>query len=138
MNEPMHIINSLSLPESLRGLIECIGEAAALKLIEWRGGTYLCVPKQVDQDNPLFDMLGATAFAKLVDWYSGETVMLPKNDAVMRQMKHALIRQMRFEEKLPVDQIALRTGYTMRRVFQILADDESDQLNGDLFDSHFQ
>lgn len=133
MDTPRHITNHLALPDSLRSLIDCVGEAAALRLIEWRGGVYLCVPKKVDAIHPLFDQIGAMAFAKLVEWYGGETVMLPKNDAVMRQIKHALIRQLRYEQKMAVDVIAQKVGYTMRRVFQVLAEDESAPTTGDLF-----
>jgi hypothetical protein len=133
MDMPRHATNHLALPESLRGLIDCVGEAAAMRLIEWRGGVYLCVPKKIDPLHPLLEQIGAIAFAKLVEWYGGETVMLPKNDAVLRQIKHALIRQMRHEQKMAVDVIAQKVGYTMRRVFQVLAEDEPQPHTGDLF-----
>ncbi len=133
MDKPSHITNLLALPDSLRGLIECVGEAAALRLVEWRGGLYICVPKKVDQAHQLFDQIGAIPFAKLVEWYAGETIMLPKNDAVMRQIKHELVRHMRYGEKLPIDVIAKKTGYTMRRVFQILQEEEPHPTSGDLF-----
>ncbi len=126
------IHNPLKLPKSLRTLIECIGEEAALRLIEWRGGAYLCVPGKVDPSHPLLDHIGGVAFAKLVYTYAGETITLVKNDAVLRQIKHAMIRQMRYQQNIPIDQIAIKIGYTTRRVFQVLAEDDA-PTNGTLF-----
>ncbi|MCW5300878.1 hypothetical protein DXT88_22150 [Herbaspirillum lusitanum] len=133
MENPQHINNPLALPDSLRDLIECVGESAALRIVGWRGGAYLCVPKKVDPAHPLLEQIGAPAFSKLVDWYGGETLMLPKNDAVMRQIKHALIRQLRYEKNMQVDQIAIEVHYSMRRVFQVLAEDDPMPTTGDLF-----
>ncbi|WP_211452612.1 hypothetical protein [Collimonas antrihumi] len=126
------IHNPLKLPESLRTLIECIGEEAALRLIEWRGGAYICVPGKVDPAHPLLDHIGGIAFAKLVYRYSGETITLVKNDAVVRQIKHALIREMRYQQNMQIDDIAIKVGYSMRRVFQVLAEEDA-PMNGTLF-----
>lgn len=131
----MTTLNHLQLPDSLRDLIDHIGESAALRLIERRGGTYLCVPKNVNVEpgHLVLELLGPEAFTKLVDWYGGETIMLPKNDAVMRQVKRSMIRDMRYIQRMQIDQIALKTGYSMRWVFRVLAEDEIQQENGELF-----
>jgi len=131
---PPVIIDHRALPELLRELIDCIGEAAAFRLIEWRGGAYLSVPKRVDPQHPLVELIGPAQFVALVERFSGETLMLPKNDAVMRQQRHQMIRHLRYHERLPVDAIALRVGYSMRRVFQILGEHAPTPTSGSLFD----
>jgi hypothetical protein len=131
---PPVIIDHHALPELLRELIECIGEAAAFRLIEWRGGAYLAVPKRVDTQHVLMEIIGPAAFVALVERFGGETIMLPKNDAVARQQRHQLIRHLRYNERLTVDAIALRVGYTMRRVFQVLGEHPQEPISGSLFD----
>jgi len=133
-HQPPFAIDHAALPELLRDLISCVGEAAAFRLIEWRGGAYLSVPKRVDPEHVLVEMIGPVPFAKLVERFSGETVMLPKNDAVARQQRHQLIRHLRYHDRLPVDAIALRVGYSMRRVFQILEEHPRTPTSGSLFD----
>ncbi|WP_176332667.1 hypothetical protein [Burkholderia vietnamiensis] len=132
MNTPP-LINRAALPELLRELIDCVGEAAAFALIDWRGGAYLSVPKRVDPQHMLIEHIGPVAFVALVERFGGETVMLPKKDAVTRQQRHQIVRQLR-QERLTVDQIAIRTGYTMRRVFQILGENPAEPSSGDLFE----
>jgi hypothetical protein len=131
-------INPLKLPESLQQLIDCVGQPAALRLVEWRNGTYLCVPKKPSPDHPIVDVIGLVPFARLVEWYAGETVALPKNDKVLQQLRHRMIWQMRHHEHLQIDEIALKTSYTVRRVYQILetfgADHRDHPRTGDLFD----
>jgi len=132
-------LNVAPLPESLRTLIECVGQQAALRLLEWRGGAYICVPKVMTADHEILDIIGLVPFARLVEWYAGETLTLPKNDKVLQQFRHRMIWQMRNHERLQVDEIALKVGYTVRRVYQVLDElgDDARFLprNGDLFSS---
>lgn len=128
------VIDRVALPELLRDLIDCVGEEAAFALIDWRGGAYLSIPKRVDPQHMLVEHIGPVAFVSLVERFGGETIMLPKKDAVTRQQRHQIVRHLRYIERLTVDQIAIRTGYTMRRVFQILGERPAEPMNGDLFE----
>lgn len=140
MTQSARKINRCSVPESLQLLIDCVGKANAFRLVEWRGGAYICIPAKLDMDHPLLEVLGETAYARLVEWYAGETVMLPKND-VIRHLRHAVVKQLRYEQRMPIADIALETGYTMRQVFNILEkdkkphddEDQARPVNGDLF-----
>lgn len=122
MTNPAHNIHRCSMPESLQLLIDCVGKAAAFRLIEWRGGAYLCIPKKADTDHPLREVLGEPAYSQLTEWYAGETILLPKND-IVRHLRHAIVKQLRYEQGMSVADIALETNYTMRQVFYILEKD---------------
>lgn len=122
-----HDINLARLPRALRELVECIGFADAMRLVEQRGGTWVCVPRAVSPDHVLADCLSPRAFARLVEWYAGCTVDLPRYTSVVRQMRHREIVEMR-SRGAQIDTIALRTGYTARRVWQILAASAADGI----------
>lgn len=120
----MSQINNHLLPAALRELVRVLGEAAAFRLVERRGGSRLIVPKKVHPEHRLMDELGFKAFADLVDGYGGEVLELPKYDSVLRQIRHERVRKLRGEGKT-VDRVAVETGYTRRQVFNILADESA-------------
>lgn len=142
--EGVSAINLDRLPAGIRELVRVLGFSAALRLIERRGGLPLRVPKRVDWSAPnpralaLLDDVGdAAAVARLVDYAGGSTIdYLPKYDAVARQLRHAQVCALR-RRGLSVEDIALKTGYSARRVFGIL---EAESAPGrvaqrDLFDA---
>lgn len=118
----MSQINTHLLPAALRELVTVLGEAAAFRLVERRGGGRLIVPKKVHPEHRLMDELGFKAFADLVAAYGSMVLELPKYDAVARQIRHERVRKLR-AEGMTVDRVAVATGYTRRQVFNILADD---------------
>lgn len=125
----MSTINNHLLPAALRELVRVLGEATAFRLVERRGGGRLIVPKKVHPDHRLMDELGLKAFADLVAHYGGEVLELPKHDSVVRQLRHQRVRKLRGEGHT-VDRVAVLTGYTRRQVFNILADDPEDLVDG--------
>ena len=118
----MSQINTHLLPAALRELVTVLGEAAAFRLVERRGGGRLIVPKKVHPDHRLMDELGFKGFADLVAAYGSMVLELPKYDSVLRQIRHERVRKLR-AEGMTVDRVAVATGYTRRQVFNILADD---------------
>lgn len=116
----MSTINLDRLPRELRELVRALGEATAFKLVERRGGSRLIVPKKVHPDHRLMDELGLRGFADLVEHYAGLVLELPKNDSVLRQLRHQRVRKLR-GEGLTHDRIAVLTGYARRHVITILA-----------------
>ena len=137
-------INLHLLPAGLRQLVQVLGFTAALRLVQRRGGGPLRVPKRVRWDDPneralaLLDDLGsAEALARLVEWAGGGTLdYLPKYDAVLRQLRHEHVRALA-RKGLKPPEIARRTQYSERRVFDILGFDRPERdVQRSLFDGH--
>lgn len=129
----MSKINVDLLPTALRELVRALGEKAAFKLVESRGGGRLIVPKRVSLDHPLAEDIGPAAFVALVEHFGNLTLDLPKYDGVLRQLRHRKVRQLRGQGKT-MDQVAVVSGYTRRHVINILASDPSDHRQLDMFD----
>lgn len=128
-------VNLHLLPPQLRLLVRVLGEAAAFKLVEQRGGGYVVVPKRAHAGHWLGELIGPIAFAALVEHYGDQTLQLPKYDSVLRQVRHERVRQLRREGRT-ISQVAVQTNYTMRQVINILAaDDEAAEAarQADLF-----
>lgn len=128
------------LPVQLRMLVRVMGEAAAFRLVQWRGGVPYTVPKKVRsaQFTHLVEAVGADGAMALHSDCAGVTLQLPKYDGVLRQLQHQRVIELRLAGlKLP--EIALATGFTQRWVIKILTAarltglDELMQGQGDLF-----
>lgn len=118
MNLTAAQINPDLLPQSLRDLVEVIGVDATLKLVQHRPGVPVYVPARPHADHPLAAVIGLEALTQLSAVYAQEHLRLPKLDAAARQVKHALVRQLRAAQMSNRD-IALQVGYTQRRVEQL-------------------
>lgn len=109
------------LPGQLRMLVRIMGEAAAFKLAEHRGGTPITVPLTLHRaaERGLLELVGADAFAALVAELPGQTLQLPKYDSVLRQLRHQRVLAWRAQGNTQAV-VALATGYTVRQVINIL------------------
>jgi len=113
------------LPPQLRMLVRVMGERAAFRLVERRGGTPFTVPKHLaglaKRDlEQLLDLVGsAEAAAALVAELSAQTLQLPKYDSVLRQLRHRRVAELRQMGHTQAE-VALQTGYTVRQVINIL------------------
>lgn len=110
------------LPVQARMLVRVMGEAPAYRLMQARGGVPFTVPKHLHSDEGarLMDLCGgADGAARLVAECAGETLQLPKYDAVLRQLRHRRVVEMRQHGARLAD-IALALGYTVRQVINIL------------------
>lgn len=96
----------------LNALLELLGEATTLKLVEAYGGTRRVVPKSLPIHHELRDLLGDAAFLKLHQYFGGSELSLP------------LAKRWRLEiykrQGLKTKEIARRTGYTERAVARII------------------
>lgn len=110
-------VNVHRLPPQLRMLVRAIGEAAAFRLVESRGGVPLTVPKRAHAEHHLAELLGPVAFAQLVDGWGGLTLELPKYDAVLRQLRHQRVHELL--RRHTTTEVALMTNYTKRQVINI-------------------
>lgn len=110
------------LPVQLRMLVRVMGEAGAFALVQARGGTPFTVPKHLHSAHGerLLDLCGSPdAAARLVAELPGETIQLPKYDAVLRQLRHQRVLQLRREGR-QLAEIAMTVGYTVRQVINVL------------------
>lgn len=129
------LVNVDLLPPQLRELVRVVGDAAAFRLVEHRGGVALSVPKRVSPDHMLAELLGPVAFAQLVEAWGGEVLQLPKNDSVLRQLRHQRVHTLLLQ-RYTIRDVALKTNYTARQVINIkqaLAADLPMLQQGDLF-----
>ena len=127
-------INVERLPRGLRVLVTDLGEALAYKLVHLRPGNYIDVPKKLHPEHPLHDALGAHDYALLIARRGGERIEVPKDDAMLLQVRHARVRELR-EQGLSHNAIARRTHYSRRQVINILNDGSEDRafMQPDLF-----
>lgn len=133
-NKP-RMVNEHLLPPQLRMLVRIMGDTAAYRLVQERGGGYLIVPVHVSPEHPLCELLGPAAFAALVRELGSQTLQLPKYDSVARQWRHQQVHALR-EQGKTLCQVALKTNYSMRQVINIMRDAEGDSRQQiDLFAS---
>ncbi|WP_431511650.1 hypothetical protein [Variovorax sp. DAIF25] len=133
-DEAAPAVNLEALPPALRELVRVLGMDDALVLVSAMGGGRISVPHKAREGNELALLLGAVAFDKLVKEYGGESLLLPKVDSYLRELRHEQVRRAK-AQGLDVDEIAERTGYTRRHVFNILGGyaDSRDAFTMDLF-----
>lgn len=83
------------LPGELRAIAERIGLAAALRLVEARGGRRLYFPVGLAPEHQLVTLLGQAAAEALCQEYAGERLEIPKAEGYARAVRNALIVQER-------------------------------------------
>lgn len=109
------------LPESLRDVVELIGLAATLRLVEHYGGLIkLYVPREMEPDHHLARAIGLTAARKLAERYGADCVTsIPRCADGIRRLRDAEIVR-RAAKETPAA-LALLYGMTERNVWYILA-----------------
>ena len=109
------------LPVQLRMLVRVMGEAAAYRLVQWRGGTPYTVSATMRsrQFAVLVEAVGIDAAGALVAELPGQTLQLPKYDAVLRQLRHQRVIELRGRGVL-LAEVALATGYSVRQVINVI------------------
>ena len=125
-----------ALPAGLRRLVSYLGDALAYKLVQLRGGSYVAVPKSVNPEHPLCDLLGAVDYATLVNRFGGEKIEVPKDDSLLRQLRHSRVREL-LALGYTAGYVARATHYTRRQVLNIKGAGCEDVLGmqGGLFDA---
>lgn len=124
------------LPESLRDVVELIGLAATLKLVEHYGGLIaLYVPRELEPDHHLARAIGISAARKLASRYGGDQVRsIPMCVGGLRRLRDAEIRRRVAEGEAPAT-LVREFGVTERHIWRILAKapDEGDTRQSALF-----
>lgn len=123
------------LPESLRDIVELIGLAATLNLVEHFGGLIaLHVPREIDSNHPIAMAIGITAARKLSVHYGTQRLRnIPLCVAGLRRIRDAEIRRRSASESAA--SLAREFMLTERHVWRILADgaDSDDGKQAALF-----
>jgi len=108
------------LPPMLRLVAQAAGIAAALRLVEKRGGVAVYVPHAAAPGHELATLVGLAGLQALCSAYPGEHLMVPMARAALTEIRNRQLRADR--ETMSVSRLALRYQLTHRRVQQILAE----------------
>jgi len=112
-------MNPDHLPPKAQEIAECIGLPDFLRLVEWRGGTYIYIPENPKQGQRLVDIIGLEAARKLAYQFAGR-LEIPKCDAAARAALHDAIGQRRANGESELE-VALDTGFSARWIRTINA-----------------
>lgn len=110
-------------PESseFSAVAELIGDDAARTLMAKLGGTYLYVPKAPGPHHPVSLILGENTARLLAEYFGRDTILIPRG---RRTGDRARVIELRRTTGMSISQIALATGYHVRQVLRILAEED--------------
>lgn len=118
-------IQQQDLPPRARELVDVIGLAATLALIERWGGTRVYIPAKITDGHPLARHLGRRAATALARHMAGESPEIPRAAQAVRA---ALYRQIYREYTCPAPaqrktaaQLAREHGCTERWIYEIVS-----------------
>lgn len=108
------------LPESLREVLELVGLAGVMLLVERFGGVRIFIPKQVGREHVLVWTLGWEMARLLCRHFGGETINVPRASRAMQSLRNRHLVA-RHRQGATVRELAQSSGLTERRVYAILA-----------------
>ena len=108
------------LPPELRLVAQAAGLAAALRLVEHRGGVAVYVPHQAHAGHELVPLITLAGLQALCSAYPGEHRVVPMARAVLCEIRNRRILAERPDKS--VRQLALEYKMHRRRVQQILSE----------------
>lgn len=121
------------LPKSLAEVIDAIGLAATLKLLQRFGGIRIYVPQpaHLTDDHELARAIGLAAARKLARIWGSERMPLPR---AARALRLARDRALRLDyQTMSAAQCALKYQLTERQVYWIAGRVEDDRRQAELF-----
>ena len=86
-----NLIDTECLPPLVQELIEVMGSAEAIKLLEARGGLPTYVPEHPERAGVLSQIVGNVALRALCGRFGRETIDLPKMDGITQQLRNRQI-----------------------------------------------
>lgn len=101
-------------------VIDLIGEEAAQRIIEERGGVRLYICKQAREDIFLSSVIGIDLLERLIANFGGTCIDVPTDGAERRRKRNKEIVKLN-SEGIPVANIARKFEMTSRNVWRILA-----------------
>lgn len=124
-----------SAPVNLLEIVEVIGEAPALKLVERFGGTSPRLPalRNIDDDNQLAQCIGIEALTELVKVTGGgRWLYVARCARGLREARNREIVQL-YSDGVPVDELARRYHLSDRQIWNILGSTVVDDRQVSLF-----
>jgi Mor family transcriptional regulator len=119
MTRPRLPLPEEHLPKSVAELVRVVGLAAALAIVEERGGTRLYVPTEATPEHWLAALIGMEAFAALVDYAAGDELDIARCVAALRAAQELQIA-LDAEAGMSQSQLALKHRYTERGIRKVL------------------
>lgn len=134
VSAPQADIDVQLLEPLLRQLVDLIGLGPTMRLVEAYGGTRLCVPEKIENNQDLLALLGSETCRLLSRHYRLERLVIPKAEAALRAIRNRRI--LADLERMSVRQVALKYQLHERRIWQIQAEcgEPESSPNGNLFD----
>ena len=83
-----NLIDTSCLPPLVQELIEVMGLAEAINLLEARGGLPTYVPEHPERAEVLSQIVGDIALCALCSRFGRETIDLPKMDGITQQLRN--------------------------------------------------
>lgn len=128
--------NNLTVtPVNLLEIVELIGEAAALKLVEDYGGQTIRIPalRNVNVDHALTRCIGLESLTALAKADGGRWLYVAKCDQSLRVRRNReIVEKYSPPHNVPVAQLAKDYGLSDRQIWNILGstamDDKQEQL----------
>ncbi len=108
------------IPDSLREIVEVIGQPGAIKLIEKCGGTRMFIPKRLGAQHKLANLLGFEQAKRLSHHFGGETISIARGSSLLRRQRNLQIIRA-YDNGTPASQLALRYQLTERQIYSILS-----------------
>lgn len=103
----------------IEDVAKLVSQRAAMRLVETFPGTVLYIPKKVTENHELL-VIGAEDAQAISLEFGGNHITVPMSFISPRKRRLLIYRLA--SENMSRRQIALRTGCTERRVYQILSD----------------
>lgn len=110
----------LPWPESMKPIVDAIGEEAALRLVEEFGGTVIAMPRAPRANSPTSRVLGLDIAKKLALVWGWGHMTVPLCSAVKRALQHRAIVQ-DLDAGLSGAQIARKHNIHIRTVRRLKA-----------------
>ena len=124
-------------PINLLEIVEVIGEAAVLRLVEYHGGTTPRLPaiKNISADHPLAQCIGVEALTKLVtSTGGGRWLYVAKCARGLREARNReIVRLYSQPINTPVEQLARTYHLSDRQIWNILGSTVVDDRQVSLF-----
>lgn len=127
--------SAVQAPVNLLEIIDIIGEAAALKLVERFGGTTPRLPalKNITADHPLAQCIGIESLTKLItETGGGRWLYVAKCARGLRDARNREIVKL-YSDGVPVVELALRYHLSDRQIWNILGSTVVDDRQVSLF-----
>ena len=128
-------MNTTTAPVNLLEIIEVIGEAATLRLVESFGGTTPRLPalRNINAEHPLAQCIGVKALTELAKATGGgRWLYVAKCARGLREARNRGIVQL-YSDGVPVAELALRYHLSDRQIWNILGSTVVDDRQVSLF-----